>query len=195
MSHKWSWGQGQRHERPWGVLDLLSPGIPSATQVSPGVPCAPHPLSPPSAPTNAPRASVPTSPQRRGMSPPVPPTPGCPRPRGVPADVPVSPQRSSLLPDEDNVVRLQEELQALALREAEAVKSLTELQQQVKDLSDSWQVRPPQSPPGHPSPLSQCLGALLATRGPFVATWGSSRPPGALILMPGFTLGHSSPLS
>ncbi|GAB0201756.1 EVI5-like protein [Grus japonensis] len=47
--------------------------------------------------------------------------------------------RNSLLPDEDNVVRLQEELQALALREAEAVKSLTELQQQVKDLSDSWQ--------------------------------------------------------
>lgn len=66
---------------------------------------------------------------------------------------PVSPQRNSLLPDEDNVVRLQEELQALALREAEAVKSLTELQQQVKDLSDSWQVRTrtPGSPPG-------CLG-------------------------------------
>lgn len=69
---------------------------------------------------------------------------------------PVSLQRNSLLPDEDNVVRLQEELQALALREAEAVKSLTELQQQVKDLSDSWQVRtrtpgsPPQTPESPP---------------------------------------------
>ena len=83
------------------------------------------------------------------------------------------------------MVRLQEELQALALREAEAVKSLTELQQQVKDLSDSWQVRPP-SPPWPPGslhilastrvlchvvrgPLSPWLGPLLDGSVPFVA--------------------------
>uniref|UniRef100_A0A669QG83 Ecotropic viral integration site 5 like n=1 Tax=Phasianus colchicus TaxID=9054 RepID=A0A669QG83_PHACC len=70
---------------------------------------------------------------------------------------------NSLLPDEDNVVRLQEELQALALREAEAVKSLTELQQQVKELSDSWQVRPPESPPGFLGPFTSAWGQIQRT--------------------------------
>uniref|UniRef100_A0A8C8AJA0 Ecotropic viral integration site 5 like n=1 Tax=Otus sunia TaxID=257818 RepID=A0A8C8AJA0_9STRI len=74
--------------------------------------------------------------------------------------------------DEDNVVRLQEELQALALREAEAVKSLTELQQQVKDLSDSWQVgtRTPGAPLPHLGPPSRCLGP----------SWMPGSPPGHL---------------
>ena len=87
----------------------------------------------------------------------------------------VSPQRNSLLPDEDNVVRLQEELQALALREAEAVKSLTELQQQVKDLSDSWEVRTrmPASPlsdawvpPEMPGSLPDAWGPPTTPRAP-----------------------------
>ncbi|XP_031465112.1 EVI5-like protein [Phasianus colchicus] len=121
-------------------------------------------------------------------------------------------QRNSLLPDEDNVVRLQEELQALALREAEAVKSLTELQQQVKELSDSWQVRPPESPPGFLGPFTSAWvppvspgptgslhttrvvwvpspgvwGPLLDTSIPFVATWVLSLPSWS-------PLGHFSP--
>lgn len=126
----------------------LVPPVPGDPQCHMSVPrCPPVPTS---APTSAPRASIPTSPR----------APRHPCPRDVPPDVPVSPQRSSLLPDEDNVVRLQEELQALALREAEAVKSLTELQQQVKDLSDSWQVRPPPCvPPDHPVSLVPVPGA------------------------------------
>lgn len=49
-------------------------------------------------------------------------------------------QKNSLLPDENNVARLQEELKAMKLRESEAMKSFRELQQQVKELNDNWQV-------------------------------------------------------
>lgn len=49
-------------------------------------------------------------------------------------------QRNSSLPDEENVARLQEELIAVKLREAEALMGLKELRQQVKDLEDHWQV-------------------------------------------------------
>ncbi|XP_059848132.1 EVI5-like protein isoform X5 [Hypanus sabinus] len=48
-------------------------------------------------------------------------------------------KRNNLLPDENNIVRLQEELKALKLREAEAVNSMKELHQQVKDLDEHWQ--------------------------------------------------------
>ncbi|XP_059588365.1 EVI5-like protein isoform X3 [Alligator mississippiensis] len=48
-------------------------------------------------------------------------------------------QKHSLLPDENNVARLQEELKALTVREAEALAGLRDLQQHIKDLSDSWQ--------------------------------------------------------
>ncbi|XP_051897927.1 EVI5-like protein isoform X4 [Pristis pectinata] len=48
-------------------------------------------------------------------------------------------KRNNLLPDENNIVRLQEELKALKLREAEAVTSMKELHQQVKDLDEHWQ--------------------------------------------------------
>jgi len=44
------------------------------------------------------------------------------------------------LPDENNVVRLQEELIGVKLREAEALTGLKELRQQVRDLEDHWQV-------------------------------------------------------
>lgn len=49
-------------------------------------------------------------------------------------------QRNSSLPDEENVARLQEELIAVKLREAEALMGLKELRQQVKDLEEHWQV-------------------------------------------------------
>lgn len=49
-------------------------------------------------------------------------------------------QRNSSLPDEENVARLQEEVIAVKLREAEALMGLKELRQQVKDLEDHWQV-------------------------------------------------------
>lgn len=45
-----------------------------------------------------------------------------------------------MLPDENNVARLQEELKAMKLRESEAMKCFRELQQQVKELNDNWQV-------------------------------------------------------
>ncbi|XP_071606829.1 ecotropic viral integration site 5 protein homolog isoform X9 [Heliangelus exortis] len=48
-------------------------------------------------------------------------------------------QRNSSLPDEENVARLQEELIAVKLREAEALMGLKELRQQVKDLEEHWQ--------------------------------------------------------
>ncbi|XP_061235247.1 ecotropic viral integration site 5 protein homolog isoform X1 [Neopsephotus bourkii] len=47
--------------------------------------------------------------------------------------------RSSSLPDEENIARLQEELIAVKLREAEALMGLKELRQQVKDLEEHWQ--------------------------------------------------------
>lgn len=49
-------------------------------------------------------------------------------------------QRNSSLPDDTNVARLQEELIAVKLREAEALTGLKELRQQVRDLEDHWQV-------------------------------------------------------
>lgn len=49
-------------------------------------------------------------------------------------------QRNNSLPDENNIARLQEELIAVKLREAEAVMGLKELRQQVKDLEEHWQV-------------------------------------------------------
>ncbi|XP_069783814.1 EVI5-like protein isoform X2 [Narcine bancroftii] len=48
-------------------------------------------------------------------------------------------KRNNLLPDENNIVQLQEELKALKVREAEAVTSMKELHQQVKDLDEHWQ--------------------------------------------------------
>ncbi|XP_054690306.1 ecotropic viral integration site 5 protein homolog isoform X2 [Grus americana] len=47
--------------------------------------------------------------------------------------------RNSSLPDEENLARLQEELIAVKLREAEALTGLKELRQQVKDLEEHWQ--------------------------------------------------------
>lgn len=44
------------------------------------------------------------------------------------------------MPDENNIARLQEELIAVKLREAEALTGLKELRQQVKDLEEHWQV-------------------------------------------------------
>lgn len=49
-------------------------------------------------------------------------------------------QRNASLPDENNVVRLQEELIGAKLREAEALTGLKELRQQVRDLEEHWQV-------------------------------------------------------
>lgn len=49
-------------------------------------------------------------------------------------------QRNTSLPDDTNVVRLQEELIGVKLREAEALTGLKELRQQVRDLEDHWQV-------------------------------------------------------
>ncbi|XP_067086863.1 ecotropic viral integration site 5 protein homolog isoform X4 [Osmerus mordax] len=48
-------------------------------------------------------------------------------------------KRNTSLPDEYNVVRLQEELMGVKLREAEAVTGLKELRQQVRDLEEHWQ--------------------------------------------------------
>ncbi|XP_037600071.1 ecotropic viral integration site 5 protein homolog isoform X3 [Cebus imitator] len=47
--------------------------------------------------------------------------------------------RNNSLPDENNIARLQEELIAVKLREAEAIMGLKELRQQVKDLEEHWQ--------------------------------------------------------
>lgn len=49
-------------------------------------------------------------------------------------------QRNASLPDENNVVCLQEELIGVKLREAEALSGLKELRQQVRDLEEHWQV-------------------------------------------------------
>lgn len=49
-------------------------------------------------------------------------------------------QRNNSFPDENNIARLQEELIAVKLREAEAIMGLKELRQQVKDLEEHWQV-------------------------------------------------------
>ncbi len=49
-------------------------------------------------------------------------------------------QRNASLPDENNVVCLQEELIGVKLREAEALTGLKELRQQVRDLEEHWQV-------------------------------------------------------
>lgn len=49
-------------------------------------------------------------------------------------------QRNNSFPDENNIARLQEELIAVKLREAEAITGLKELRQQVKDLEEHWQV-------------------------------------------------------
>ncbi|XP_060158754.1 ecotropic viral integration site 5 protein homolog isoform X7 [Globicephala melas] len=48
-------------------------------------------------------------------------------------------QRNNSFPDENNIARLQEELIAVKLREAEAITGLKELRQQVKDLEEHWQ--------------------------------------------------------
>ncbi|XP_077928883.1 ecotropic viral integration site 5 protein homolog isoform X3 [Halichoerus grypus] len=47
--------------------------------------------------------------------------------------------RNNSFPDENNIARLQEELIAVKLREAEAIMGLKELRQQVKDLEEHWQ--------------------------------------------------------
>ncbi|KAH0618417.1 hypothetical protein JD844_017595 [Phrynosoma platyrhinos] len=47
--------------------------------------------------------------------------------------------KNSSFPDENNIARLQEELIAVKLREAEALMGLKELRQQVKDLEEHWQ--------------------------------------------------------
>ncbi|XP_073667173.1 ecotropic viral integration site 5 protein homolog isoform X5 [Tursiops truncatus] len=47
--------------------------------------------------------------------------------------------RNNSFPDENNIARLQEELIAVKLREAEAITGLKELRQQVKDLEEHWQ--------------------------------------------------------
>ncbi|KAB0386697.1 hypothetical protein FD755_001653 [Muntiacus reevesi] len=47
--------------------------------------------------------------------------------------------RNNSFPDENNIARLQEELIAVKLREAEAVMGLKELRQQVRDLEEHWQ--------------------------------------------------------
>lgn len=49
-------------------------------------------------------------------------------------------QRNNSFPDENNIARLQEELIAVKLREAEAIMGLKELRQQVRDLEEHWQV-------------------------------------------------------
>lgn len=59
------------------------------------------------------------------------------------------PQRNSSLPDDTNVARLQEELIAVKLREAEALTGLKELRQQVRDLEDHWQVSTSQQRVSH----------------------------------------------
>ncbi|XP_066124746.1 ecotropic viral integration site 5 protein homolog isoform X4 [Saccopteryx bilineata] len=48
-------------------------------------------------------------------------------------------KRNNSFPDENNIARLQEELIAVKLREAEAIMGLKELRQQVRDLEEHWQ--------------------------------------------------------
>ncbi|ERE68202.1 putative ecotropic viral integration site 5 protein like protein [Cricetulus griseus] len=47
--------------------------------------------------------------------------------------------KNNSFPDENNIARLQEELIAVKLREAEAIMGLKELRQQVRDLEEHWQ--------------------------------------------------------
>ncbi|XP_041498004.1 ecotropic viral integration site 5 protein-like isoform X2 [Microtus oregoni] len=48
-------------------------------------------------------------------------------------------KKNNSFPDENNIARLQEELIAVKLREAEAIMGLKELRQQVRDLEEHWQ--------------------------------------------------------
>lgn len=50
------------------------------------------------------------------------------------------PQRSSCLPDENNVVALQEEVKQMKLRELETLRSFREMQETVTELNQRWQV-------------------------------------------------------
>lgn len=52
----------------------------------------------------------------------------------------LSTQRSSCLPDENNVVALQEELKQMKLRELEMLRSFREMQDTVSELNQRWQV-------------------------------------------------------
>lgn len=57
-------------------------------------------------------------------------------------------QRSSCLPDENNVAALQEEVKQVKLRELETLRSFREMQDAVTELNQRWQVRqPPASRP------------------------------------------------
>lgn len=49
-------------------------------------------------------------------------------------------QRSSCLPDENNVVALQEEVKQMKLRELETLRSFREMQDTVTELNQRWQV-------------------------------------------------------
>lgn len=49
-------------------------------------------------------------------------------------------QRSSCLPDENNVAALQEEVKQMKLRELETLRSFREMQDTVTELNQRWQV-------------------------------------------------------
>lgn len=49
-------------------------------------------------------------------------------------------QRSSCLPDENNVAALQEEVKQMKLRELEMLRSFREMQDTVSELNQRWQV-------------------------------------------------------
>jgi hypothetical protein len=49
-------------------------------------------------------------------------------------------QRSSSLPDENNVAQLQDELKLVKLRELETLHSFREMQDTVTELNQRWQV-------------------------------------------------------
>lgn len=55
-------------------------------------------------------------------------------------------QRSSCLPDENNVAALQEEVKQVKLRELETLRSFREMQDAVTELNQRWQVRQPPPP-------------------------------------------------
>lgn len=50
-------------------------------------------------------------------------------------------QRSSCLPDENNVAALQEEVKQMKLRELETLRSFREMQDSVTELNQRWQVK------------------------------------------------------
>lgn len=52
----------------------------------------------------------------------------------------VSTQRSSCLPDENNMAALQEEVKQMKLRELETLSSFREMQDSVTELNQRWQV-------------------------------------------------------